>query len=746
MKQNRRILWRLCLLLAICLGAWAVHFLSFGLKPAVARLIARQALAAGVEVRLDLRRLGWAGMDLADITVGSGTNGIRADGVRVDFVPAELRHGRLRRVVVDGLRLTVENQGQGWVVQGLEGLPREGAGSGGAQTVTADSLLVRNGELTLRDQGRTLRVPFSIAFGPCRFPERIVVERIEFGAPFSLVLCPYDAQTPVAESTDSGQRFRGRFRVRPVSDAMAALKALRDADCRLSCEWSGERQAQGGWAARVRLEGATGTGGVSWAQNTLVVPMGILEVTGAGTNSAGQAHVAWTASNVTARAGDAGVRIPECAVTGQVEIAGGTLARARFVAGVRDMSIWAPQLRVDGIRVALPVEFSPVAGQPLISGLVVSGQVAAASIHAGPLTAGPFSVGLSRDKTGLGFLGTLAGVAENVPLEVAGHLAENGDARVSVGGTNVVLRSKRFGAPADATLEGTVRVGVQANVLQGPVVGSAMVTLTDARLSLPEQNVTVEGVNLKLGFRDIARLEGLPSQGLTFSAVRSGDFNAGPGRILLCVEGAESILVEHAEVAWCGGGVSARAMRVRQGERDFDVVLQCDNLDLSQVLSQLKAGRAEGTGTVNGRLPVRFVNGKFEFENGFLYSTPGVPGVLRVAETSAFMAVADGVAKENVQMQITRESLKAFCYDWARLTFNSEGDLLRLSLLMNGRPEHALPFRHDKELGLVWDPKQKAEFEGIQFEITFNIPVNEILKYGKKISVQKRGAAHDDRR
>ena len=42
---------------------------------------------------------------------------------------------------------------------------------------------------------------------------------------------------------------------------------------------------------------------------------------------------------------------------------------------------------------------------------------------------------------------------------------------------------------------------------------------------------------------------------------------------------------------------------------------------------------AEGDGTLSGRLPIIYENGEISFDNGFLFSTPGSGGVVRIQNT-----------------------------------------------------------------------------------------------------------------
>jgi hypothetical protein len=88
--------------------------------------------------------------------------------------------------------------------------------------------------------------------------------------------------------------------------------------------------------------------------------------------------------------------------------------------------------------------------------------------------------------------------------------------------------------------------------------------------------------------------------------------------------------------------------------------------------------------------------------------------------------------EQPIQTQIALEALENFQYDWAKLTINSEKENLKILMQMNGKPARSLSFGFNKNKGIYKSKdssKEKANFQGIQFDINFNIPLNKILSY-----------------
>ena len=169
----------------------------------------------------------------------------------------------------------------------------------------------------------------------------------------------------------------------------------------------------------------------------------------------------------------------------------------------------------------------------------------------------------------------------------------------------------------------------------------------------------------------------------------------------------------------------------------YALTLYGDRLNLAEVLNQIGGIRAEGGGTVSGRIPIRFAAGDIVLDNGFLFSAPGEGGVIHLSKTDLLTAGLPPRSPQFNQIDLAREALKNYAYDWAKVYLNSEGDNLHVKLSFDGRPTRSLPFVYDKDGGgfVRSDESRKlSEFKGLSLDINFRIPLNELIGYKKALT------------
>jgi hypothetical protein len=165
---------------------------------------------------------------------------------------------------------------------------------------------------------------------------------------------------------------------------------------------------------------------------------------------------------------------------------------------------------------------------------------------------------------------------------------------------------------------------------------------------------------------------------------------------------------------------------------DYDMVLYCDRLNLAQVLEQLGGAKADGTGSVNGRIPIKFKNGKLTFNNGFLYSTPGNGGTVHVKAAETIMAGIPRGTPQFSQLELAKAALEDYDYNWVRLKITSKGENIVLKISFDGKPSKPLPFVYDKKFGgfvHIKSGKQVSNFQGIRLNVNFSFPLNKLLRY-----------------
>ncbi len=282
------------------------------------------------------------------------------------------------------------------------------------------------------------------------------------------------------------------------------------------------------------------------------------------------------------------------------------------------------------------------------------------------------------------------------------------------------------------TIKGKFLVDGNLVLEEDKFLGSIQSQLINGKVTMPENRLAIEGVQMSLSMPVLPEARSAPGQQLTFAKLSFGDLTAENGMIDFQIESLQSLLMEKIHFNWSGGNVDTQALRLSRGLDDYQVILYCDRLNLARVLEQFGAAAAEGNGTVSGRIPIRYAGGRLSFNDGFLFSTPGAGGKIRLTGTEILTAGIAPDTPQFTQMELAREALKDYDYSWAKLNLTSEGEILLLQMQMDGKPARTLPFVYSKEVGgfvRVDVESQGSRFQGIRLDVNFRLPLNKLLQY-----------------
>jgi hypothetical protein len=281
-----------------------------------------------------------------------------------------------------------------------------------------------------------------------------------------------------------------------------------------------------------------------------------------------------------------------------------------------------------------------------------------------------------------------------------------------------------FKGPMNGEFKGSYRAGGMG--------GTACVRMENIALRMPEKDVAVKNLSLGLCFPDLPQLTTGSSQTLTFDAATAGNFKTENGFFHFQLEPYQTLFVEKGRVGWCQGQIRLQSMRITPGVDEYETRLDCDRLNLAQILEQLSVADAKGEGTVNGTLPISIKKGRIRFDDGFLYSTPGDGGKISLSGADALMAGIPQGTRQFFQVDLAREALKDFDYKWAKLRVVSEEENLRMRLQFDGKPGRILPFEYDQDIGgfvRVGADSGGSDFQGISLDVNFLMPLNDLLEY-----------------
>jgi len=309
----------------------------------------------------------------------------------------------------------------------------------------------------------------------------------------------------------------------------------------------------------------------------------------------------------------------------------------------------------------------------------------------------------------------------------------------------VDLRVVRYRLPSGTTLEkilpaakdiafsGTWDADLKVRMGGSGISGTLDTSVSDAAVTLREGNVTIEGIQASLSLPDLPNLRSAPKQQLRFREASFGNLRATDGMVDYQIESPGSFFVEKSSLGWSSGRLHTHAVRIRPGDGSYGLTVYCDRLSLAELLGQIGSVKAEGEGTVNGRIPLQFIEGKLRFTDGFLYSTPGNGGKLRLTETDILTAGIPPDTPQFTQLEVAREALRDYDYSWVKLNLETEEDVLFVGMQLDGKPADPMPFEYRKDLGgfaRIEAGGDGSIFQGIRLDVNLRVPLERILRYG----------------
>lgn len=257
--------------------------------------------------------------------------------------------------------------------------------------------------------------------------------------------------------------------------------------------------------------------------------------------------------------------------------------------------------------------------------------------------------------------------------------------------------------------------------------------LKNAKIDIKKSNLVIDNVSFDLKLNDLLNFKSEPKQNIAFGSASMGNIAITDGKIEYQIESLKSVFVEKGSMKWCGGNVYIHAMRFAPGINDYTMTLYCDHINLAQMLGQFGAAQAEGSGSLNGKVPLRFADGKLTFEEGFFFSIPGEGGSIHLTKSEV---LSNSIAQSGapVELELAQAALGDFSYEWARINLTTEGENLLMNLKLDGKPAEVLPFVYDREEGRFMKTKANlagSKFQGIRLDVNFRLPINRILEYSK---------------
>jgi len=402
------------------------------------------------------------------------------------------------------------------------------------------------------------------------------------------------------------------------------------------------------------------------------------------------------------------------------------------VASINDR---ARDIDLTGLSFSLPFSL-PAQDAEAISGAVEIEQIRFKEEHSGTLKA---AISLKSDKAvGNGVLTTP--LHDAFALSCSGSATLDKNVRIDCRLPEVTLTADNMPSyvtlPDPLEFSGNVAGELHYAFSRGEHGGQASIVLSDAEVHY--EKYTFADIAGSLDFPLLPRMQSSPNQLITIGRIELGKILMSDAFINLRLDDPGSLLIERARLNWCGGRVETGGVYIKKDMETLNTTLYCDRLGYTELLTQLGVGEAEGQGALNGRLPLVIDSKSVEFDDGFLFSTPGEGGIVRFRDT-ARLRQGMSAMKKTVYLDYSMDALENFSYNWTTLTFNTEDGELLLALELDGKPAEPLPYRYEGGNVVPIDKQQSSAEQGqgirhpIRLNVNFRLPLSEFFHYGKNI-------------
>ena len=287
--------------------------------------------------------------------------------------------------------------------------------------------------------------------------------------------------------------------------------------------------------------------------------------------------------------------------------------------------------------------------------------------------------------------------------------------------------------PLDAGLDFNGSLATSGHLLyrNRRISGDAQVNLEVDSLQMPEKNININNISCGVIFPSLPALFSMPSQHCSAELLEFGNFQFSDAKLDFRVEDLETVFIEKSSVKWCQGKLESTGLRLSRSNPEINTALYCSKINFSDLLNQFGLDQAEGEGSLNGKLPIALSKDGLYFDDGFLFSTPGTGGIIRFSNTD-MLRQGVGAADVGGYLDYSMKAMEDFTYQWTKLSFNSTGDELLLTMELNGKPRTPLPYGFKNGMIIETDKGDGLQYP-IRLDVNFRLPLAELFQFGQNI-------------
>ncbi len=283
--------------------------------------------------------------------------------------------------------------------------------------------------------------------------------------------------------------------------------------------------------------------------------------------------------------------------------------------------------------------------------------------------------------------------------------------------------------PAGYVFGAEIETGGYLHYQNNRLSGAMHTSLRDGHLAISDKHISVDHVNCDLENPHLPDLNSAPSQSCTVKNIDIGAFSFSDGSVTYRLEDARTLFIEKSNIKWSQGSLESGSLRLTPDDMDIDTIIYCNRVNFADLLNQFGFDQTEGEGSLNGKLPITITKTGIRFYNGFLFSTPGTGGIVRFSDTNLLRQGMGDVTQAGY-LNYSLMALEDFAYNWTRLSFNSSGDDLLMSMELDGKPRSPLPFALKNGVIIEKDQGNGLQYP-VRLDVNFRLPLNQLLQVGK---------------
>ncbi len=321
------------------------------------------------------------------------------------------------------------------------------------------------------------------------------------------------------------------------------------------------------------------------------------------------------------------------------------------------------------------------------------------------------------------------------PVHLALQAAKKGDAdliitsRLEQSHINPQALPSFLSLPKNINFTGNLSAKGEFKIGASQPKGNLEISFNDGSINIDESNLHITDISSQLSFPHLPQIASAPSQVVHAANIDIGTLRFRNARITYRLEENAALFLEKGQLNWCNGTVEMAAMRITPGSTDYATTLYCDRLEFAEILNQFGVNETSGNGSLNGKLPVKLSKRGFFFDDGFLFSTPGNSGTIRFQDTEALKQNLPDIGQA-ATLNYSVQALENFSYNWAKLQVYSEGDTLRISMQIDGKPAIPLPYGY-QDGSLVETTQGNGLQHPLRVNVNFHLPLTKIFAFGQ---------------